>query len=83
LAVTDFLAAKRAPYQCHPVTKDALATSIGLALEEPPHVVLRATFEAGEVYSLKVGVTDGADQHAIASAMIALRQDGSDVLWSS
>jgi hypothetical protein len=82
-AVADFLAAERAPYECHPLTKGALANSIGLALEEPPHASLGATFEAGEVYSVKVGVGDGADQHAITSAMIALREDTSDVLWTS
>jgi hypothetical protein len=82
-AAVDFIASQRGPYQCHPVTTGALANSIGIALEEPPHTDLGATFEAGDVYSLKVGVTDAADQHAIASAMIALRQDGSDVLWKS
>jgi len=81
--VSDLVAVECAPYQCHPVTKGALANSIGLALEETAHTNLLATFEAGEVYAVKIGLTDSADQHAIASAMIALRRQGSEVLWSS
>jgi hypothetical protein len=82
-AIADFIAADRTPYQSHPVTKGALANSIGVTLEEPPYTNLGAIFEADEVYSLKIGVTDGADQHAIASAMIALREHGGEVLWKS
>jgi hypothetical protein len=69
------------PFRCHPVTHEALASPIGLALEEPPYTDLGAIFEAGEIYSLKVGLTDGVDHHAIASAMIAVHADGNDVLW--
>jgi hypothetical protein len=82
-AVAGFIASSRSPYRCHPVTEGAVANSIGLAPEEPPYTNIGATFEAGEVYSLKVGVTDGADQHAIVSAMIAVRDGGNDVLWIS
>jgi hypothetical protein len=81
--VADFIASGRAPYRCHPVTQGVFANAIGLALEEPPHTTIGATFEAGDVYSLKVGLTDGADQHAIVSAMIVVRDAGSDVLWTS
>jgi hypothetical protein len=82
-SVADFIASRRLPYRCHPVTEGAVANSIGLALEEPPYTNIGATFEAGEVYSLKAGITDGADQHAIVSAMIAVRDNGCDVLWAS
>jgi hypothetical protein len=82
-AIANFIASERAPHHHHPVTVGALANSIGLALEEPPYTSAGATFEAGEVYSLNVGITDCADQHAIASAMIAVREDGNDVLWRS
>ena len=78
--VARMIAAEAAPYRIHPVTI-GLANSIGLALEEPPHTDVGAAFEAGEVYSLKVGLTDGAEQHAIVSAMIVVRKDGNDVLW--
>jgi hypothetical protein len=79
----DFVASQRVSYRCHPMTTGAFATSIGLALEQPPHTDLGATFEPGEVCSLKVGITDGADQHAIVSAMIAVRENGNDILWKS
>jgi len=82
-AAAKLLTSERAPYQCHPVTTGALANSFGLALEETRCTDIGTTFEAGEVYSLKIGVTDGAYQHAITSAMIALREDGSDILWKS
>ena len=41
------------------------------------------TFETGEIYSVKVGITDGTGEHAIVSAMIRVRDDGNDVLWSA
>jgi hypothetical protein len=69
------------PYRVHPVTDGAFANSIGLALEEPPFSDTGPTFDAGEVYSVKVGLTDGDDENAIASAMIAVRDDGAEVLW--
>lgn len=69
------------PYRKHPVTEDALANSIGLALEERPYTDLGATFEAGDVYSLRIGITDGEEQHALVSAMIALHEQGAEVLW--
>jgi Xaa-Pro aminopeptidase len=72
------------PLRLHPVTARVLGNSIGLALEERPLVAADSedTFEAGEVYSLRVGVSDEHD-HAIASAMIAVHEFGSNVLWSS
>jgi hypothetical protein len=39
-------------------------------------------FEAGGVYSLRVGLSD-AREHVIASAMIAVNAYDCDVLWSS
>jgi hypothetical protein len=71
------------PYRVHPVTERAFATKVGLALEDPPFTDMGATFEAGEVYSVKVGITDNGDQHAIVSATIQVHTDGNDVLWSS
>jgi hypothetical protein len=68
-----------APYRRHPVIEGALAMPIGLALDAPA----TESFEPGEVYSVRAGLTDGADQHAILSAMIAVRDDGAEVLWRS
>jgi hypothetical protein len=82
-AVAQIIEAGRGTYGVHAVTADAWATSLGLALEEPPFTDLGATFETGEVYSLKIGLTDNADQNAIVSAMVAVREGGSDVLWTA
>ena len=79
LAQLSRILAVGAPYRVHPVTEGAHANSIGLALEGPPDAV----FEAGEVYSVRAGLTDDADAHAIVSAMIAVRDGGNDVLWRS
>ena len=68
------------PYRVHPVTQGALVSPIGLSLETPRD---RRRFEPGEVYSVRAGLTDGAEQHAILSAMIAVRDDGNEVLWRS
>ena len=69
------------PYRHHPVTQGALATPIGLSLDGLPDVP--ENFEPGEVYSVRCGLTDEANAHAIVSAMIAVRDDGADVLWRS
>ena len=65
------------PYRPHPVTQGALVSPIGLSLDAPA----TETFEPGEVYSVRAGLTDGADQHAILSAMIAVHDDGTAMLW--
>jgi hypothetical protein len=80
-AIVRMVEAVAAPFRLHPMTT-GFANAIGLALEEPPHIDVGATFTDGEVYSLKVGLTDGSTQHAIASAMIAVRQGRNDVLWT-
>ena len=79
LAQLSRILAVGAPYRVHPVTEGAHASAIGLALEGPPDT----SFEAGEVYSVRAGLTDGADANAIVSAMIAVGDDGNDVLWRS
>jgi Xaa-Pro aminopeptidase len=71
------------PYQAHPVTDGACLSAIGLALHEPPYTDAGETFAAGETYSVKIGASDGAQQHAIVSAMIAVRDGGHDLLWTS
>jgi hypothetical protein len=74
------IATASAPYRMHPMTA-CVANTIGLALEQPPHTDIGDTFAAGEVYSLKVGLTDGAEANAIVSAMVAVGDDASDILW--
>jgi hypothetical protein len=67
------------PYRQHPVTQGAHVSPIGLSLDAPT----TETFESGEVYSVRAGLTDGSEQHAIISAMIAVRDDGAEMLWRS
>jgi len=72
-----------APYRPHPVTEGALVSRIGMALEEPPHTNAGAPLQAWEFCSVRVGITDSAQNHAIASAMIRVRDEGLDVFWSA
>jgi hypothetical protein len=67
------------PYRQHSVTQGAIVSTIGLSLDE----AASANFESGEVYSVRAGLTNGADQHAIISGMIAIRDSDADVLWRS
>ena len=80
-AIADMIAATIRPDRSHPVTARSFASRIGLALEQS--IDVGATFEAGEVYSLKIGVTDGGARHAIVSAVVAVRDDHTDVLWTA
>ncbi len=81
--VAELIRAAAKPHRPHPVTERALASRIGLALEEPPYTDAGTTFEAGEFYSIRVGITNDIDAHAIVSAMIRIRDDGFDMLWSA
>jgi len=67
------------PYRSHPMTARALAQRMGLALDERPHTDVGPTFEDGEVYSLRIGVTDGA-RHHFAGAMMCVRGGCSELL---
>jgi hypothetical protein len=66
-----------APYGEHPVTRGAPLSPIGLSLDMAP----MSAFEPGEVYSVRAGLTDGATQHAVLSAMVAVRDNDAEVLW--
>jgi Xaa-Pro aminopeptidase len=69
------IAASIAPYQLHPVTARAFAQPMGIALDQSPYTDIGTTFEDGEVYSVRIGATDGAQQHAICSDMIVVAGD--------
>ena len=73
------------PYTAHPMTSESIGNSIGLSLTEEPRLsaIGDDVIEAGSVYTLRVGATDGIDHHAIVSAMIHVEQNDTDVLWSS
>jgi Xaa-Pro aminopeptidase len=65
-------------------TRKHAGHSIGLALREPPSLseASDGRFAVGEVYTVRVGLhaLDGRGA-AIVSAMIAITQDGHEVLW--
>jgi Xaa-Pro aminopeptidase len=67
----------------HPMTAGQLGNSIGSFLEEAPQLLAASDYqlEAGCVYTLRVGASDGRE-HAIASAIIAVDPQGNEVLWS-
>jgi hypothetical protein len=67
----------------HPVTMHSCLDTIGLGLEEAPYTEAGLGLEAGNVYSLKVGLQNVAGQHAIVSAMVVVHKDRNDVLWIS
>jgi Xaa-Pro aminopeptidase len=78
--------AKEALGSCrlHPMTEASIGSSIGLTLDEAPSLGVEgdAALQAGSVYSLRVGATDG-ENHALVSAMIAVGDAGCEVLWSA
>jgi hypothetical protein len=61
------------------MTARALVQRMGLALDERPHTDVGPTFEDGEVYSLRIGVTDGA-RHHFAGAMMCVRGGCNELL---
>ena len=60
-----------------------IISRLGLALEEPPHTNPGMSFENGDIYSVRVGLTNGTDEHAIVSAMVRVRESGTDMLWTA
>jgi hypothetical protein len=70
------------PFQCHPVTRGSAVSAIGLTLNEET-TGEDERFEPGGVYSLRAGVSDGAREHAIISAMIEVADGGNAILWSA
>jgi Xaa-Pro aminopeptidase len=74
--IGQLIAAAMEPYQAHPVTARAFGQRMGLALEEPPCTDIGASFEEGEVYSLRVGAMDEARASMICSRMFIVEADG-------
>jgi hypothetical protein len=66
------------PYRVHPLTARAFAQRLGLALDERPYTDIGPTFEDGEVYSLRFGVTDGKTRHHIVEELMQVREGGND-----
>jgi hypothetical protein len=74
--IGQLIATAMEPYQAHPGIAHAFAQRMGLALQEPPHTDIGASFEEGEVYSLRVGAMDGARASMICSRMFIVEEDG-------
>jgi Xaa-Pro aminopeptidase len=74
--IGQLIAAAIEPFQAHPVTLHAFAQRMGIGLEEAPYTDIGATFEEGEVYSVRVGATDGSQGGMICSSMILVEADG-------
>jgi Xaa-Pro aminopeptidase len=74
--IEQLIAAAIAPCRAHPVTAGAFAQRMGLGLDEPPYTDVGATFEAGEVYSLRIGIADEPRGSLICSRMFIVAADG-------
>src|SRR5258708_31650467 len=74
--IGQLIAAAMQPHQAHPVIANAFAQRMGLALDESPHTAIGASFEEGEVYSLRVGATDEPRGSMICSRMFVVQADG-------
>jgi Xaa-Pro aminopeptidase len=73
------------PYGSHAMTAGSIGNTIGLSLEEEPQLSANSgeVLEAGGVYTLRVGASDGHEQHCIVSAVVAVHEHGNELLWSA
>jgi hypothetical protein len=74
--IGQLIAAAIQPYQAHPAIARAFAQRMGLALDQPPYTDIGASFEGGEVYSLRIGAMDEARTSMICSRMFIVEADG-------
>jgi hypothetical protein len=78
--IESLIADSIAPYRLHPLTARACGQRMGVALDQAPETEIGPTFEDGEVYSVRVGATDGEQQHAVCSEMLHVDPDGVKLL---
>jgi Xaa-Pro aminopeptidase len=73
------------PCSSHAVTAGSIGNGIGLSLEEEPQLSPNSedALEAGGVYTVHVGASDGQEHHGIVSAIIAVHENENEVLWSA
>lgn len=78
-------AEKIRPYGLHAMTAGNIGNEIGLSLEEEPPLSTTSeeTLGAGEVYTLRVGASDGQEHHGIVAAIIAVHENENELLWSA
>src|SRR5712671_6240782 len=81
--LTRHLAVQIGERRRHPVTRETFGGSIGLALPQPGCLTETSDgrFATGETYTVRVGLTEGGGS-AMVSAMVAVTDDGHDVLWA-
>jgi hypothetical protein len=79
LEIGQLIAATIQPFQAHPVIAATFAQRMGLGLDESFCADIGASFEEGEVYSLRIGAMDGSKGGMICSSMILVRKDGVEV----
>ena len=72
-------------YRRHPALPAGIGASIGLSLVEPPdfNEDREARLEEGGVYSLKVGASGQGTDNALGSALVAIENGKTEVLWRS
>jgi hypothetical protein len=75
-AIAQQIATAMAGFRPHAVTARAFAQRMGLALDEPPFTIVGDNFEAGEVYSLRIGALDEPRGGLICSRMFIVEGDG-------
>jgi len=72
------------PYEMHPLTKQSIGNSIGLALEEPHEAVASVlTLRKDGVYALRCGAAGQGSDNAIVSAMVHVQESRVEVFWSA
>lgn len=69
----------------HPVVDGTIGYGIGLSPEEAPRLAVDGDqhVAAGDVCSLRVGISDAEAGHALLSAVVAIEENEAEVLWSS
>jgi Xaa-Pro aminopeptidase len=78
-----YLAAKISVERRHPAIRQTFGGAIGLALPQPGCLTegSNGRFAPGETYTVRVGLT-GSSGSAMVSAMVAITEDGPDILWA-
>jgi hypothetical protein len=79
-ALTETLATAMPTFAPHPITAPSVI-GIGLALQQD--VPADEPVGVGEVLSLRAGVSDSQQGSAMASAMVAVTENGRDIFWSA
>jgi len=73
------------PYKFHPMVDSTIGNGIGLSLEESPIPSRNENFqlEADCVYTLRCGAMGEGSDNAIVSAMVAVSEAGTNIIWPS